>query len=327
MLTLLREANPARCPPSRRRVRRWRVTGAIAICMAAGVSTLSWFSNPLLTAALVRAPNHGKSALPLTPVDELARRGIAHAFRLPGSSPGIVLSVWVMEPAARPRGTVLLLHGMYDNKRSQLGLAKTFTTQGYQAILVDLRGHGESTGDWLTYGALDVPDLRGVLDQLDERGLLSGPTGVFGSSYGAAVGIQLAHADARVRAVVAVGTYASVRQAATDSILATPLAREFTAGEIEQALADAGRIGGFNAGVCSPEQALAAMETPVLLIHGEGDGCVPIMQAEANLRAGAGHTELLRIPDAGHFAVFRDRSGRMSSATLEWFERWLGTTP
>jgi pimeloyl-ACP methyl ester carboxylesterase len=63
----------------------------------------------------------------------------------------------------------------------------------------------------MSYGAIEARDLSQVLDALEARGLVAGPIGVFGISYGAAVGIQFAARDRRVRAVVAVASFSSLR--------------------------------------------------------------------------------------------------------------------
>lgn len=44
-------------------------------------------------------------------------------------------------------------------------------------MAVDLRGHGESSGRWLTYGVRESADLKALVDRLAERRLLAGGLG------------------------------------------------------------------------------------------------------------------------------------------------------
>jgi len=69
----------------------------------------------------------------------------------------------------------------------------------YRAVVPDLRGHGRSSGDFLTYGALDAHDLSQLANALDEKGLLSGKLGVVGTSYGAATAIEFAGVESARR--------------------------------------------------------------------------------------------------------------------------------
>src|SRR5688572_14094059 len=42
--------------------------------------------------------------------------------------------VWVFEPAAAPRGTVVLLHGIRDSKQRLADGARRHVTRGYRAV-------------------------------------------------------------------------------------------------------------------------------------------------------------------------------------------------
>src|SRR5436853_2381744 len=105
-----------------------------------------------LAHAIVDAPNRGRNPLGPDPdAPELARIGVDHAFRVPVGPPAASLSVWVLDPptsVGAPRGTVLVLHGMRDRKVTMLDLGRLLSRDGFRAVLVDLRGHGQSTGDW-----------------------------------------------------------------------------------------------------------------------------------------------------------------------------------
>src|SRR5262249_7005553 len=109
---------------------------------------------------------------------------------------------------AAPLGTLIVLHGIYDSKESFSGVwGRIFASAGYRVVLVDLRGHGRSTGDWMTYGVVESQDLTKVIDVLEERHLVAGKLGVFGVSYGGAVAIQAAALDPRIQAVATMGAF------------------------------------------------------------------------------------------------------------------------
>jgi pimeloyl-ACP methyl ester carboxylesterase len=47
-----------------------------------------------------------------------------------------------------------------------LPAAKELAEAGYRAVLVDLRGHGRSTGKYTTFGVQAAKDLSQVIDAL-----------------------------------------------------------------------------------------------------------------------------------------------------------------
>src|SRR5688500_6385663 len=131
------------------------------------------------------APNAFQSARPGTlfprPV-ELARRG-AVRLETAGGSPSATVVSWLIEPqGSAPRGTVVLLHGVRMDRRSLVEVGVDFANAGYRSVLMDLRGHGESTGSYLTYGAVEARDVSALLDQLGARGGGLGCVGAYGFS-------------------------------------------------------------------------------------------------------------------------------------------------
>jgi alpha-beta hydrolase superfamily lysophospholipase len=257
--------------------------------------------------ALVVAPNAGKPAPP--PVEGEVRVEVG--------PPAAVLSLAVVD-APNPRATVFVLHGIRDSKESLRGWGEVLADQGYRAILVDLRGHGRSTGEALTYGVLESADLVQALDSLDRNGLVAGPVGVMGHSYGAATAIQWAGRDPRVRSVIAVAPFASLR-AAVPGYTVLPLPSSF----VDRVIALAGASAGFDPDEASPVDAIARTSAAVLLIHGRRDARIPSWHSERIFAAGADHAELVLIETAGHESVVGARETRLADRSAQWFDRHL----
>ncbi|MEY2934290.1 MAG: hypothetical protein RL033_5039, partial [Pseudomonadota bacterium] len=179
------------------RARRW--LGALGI-LAASLLALEATARWSVALAIALAPNALASAptaafsLPA----ELARRGARRIETHVGSPPATLVS-WLIEPRQQPaRGSIVLLHGVRQDRRSLSALGAAFSDAGYRSILIDLRGHGESSGRYLTYGSVEPGDVSSVLDDVAARGDVLGPVGAFGFSYGAAVALDLGARDARV---------------------------------------------------------------------------------------------------------------------------------
>ena len=112
-----------------------------------------------------------------------------------------------------PRGTVILLHGYALAQFSMLPWALCLAQQGWRCVLVDLRGHGKSTGRRIYFGLQETNDLSQLLNALTRDKQVSGPVDVIGESYGAALALRWKTVDPRVHAVVAIAPYASLSNA------------------------------------------------------------------------------------------------------------------
>ena len=55
--------------------------------------------------------------------------------------------------------TVILIHGLYQNRTMCLPYMDEYRRLGYNILLIDLRGHGESEGDHTEWGISEVDDL------------------------------------------------------------------------------------------------------------------------------------------------------------------------
>ncbi len=132
-----------------------------------------------LAEVIASAPNRinpwAAEANPLPPIERLL--GVDQQFWVKVGPPEASLSVSVVEPRGKspsPRGTILVLHGVLARSATMLPAARALADAGYRAVLVDLRGHGRSTGKYMTFGLQEAKDLSQVIDALERRGLLAG---------------------------------------------------------------------------------------------------------------------------------------------------------
>jgi pimeloyl-ACP methyl ester carboxylesterase len=256
--------------------------------------------------AIVVAPNRGALAPPRVDGELLVAVG----------PPAATLSLEIIDTPFQPQGTVFLLHGVRSDRTRMRPWGHMLADAGFRAVLVDLRGHGRSTGDWLSYGVVESRDLVEVLDALEARGLRVGPVGVMGLSYGAATALEWAGKDPRISAVVAVAPFSSLR-AVVPGYAPLPLPTSFVNGAIDMA----GRRGGFDPDDASPEQAMARTGASVLLIHGEDDGRIPAWHSRRIFAAGKDHAELLLVAGAGHRSIAADPI--VFARAPAWFSRYL----
>lgn len=293
---------------------------ATALIVAAYVWRAAW-----LPGAIARAPNAGRTVAQLgsdPPPAALAADVTARELHVEVGSPAASLSLWVVDGrGARPRGTVLLLHGIRDTKLSLLAVAERLAQSGFRAVLVDLRGHGHSTGDWLSYGPREGVDLQQVLDALSLRGELALPVGAYGTSYGGAAALQLAQRDPRVRAVVTIATF--TRMIEIVPLYASRLVPAWfvSRADVEAAMVHAGALGGFRPEEADSVAAIGRTTASVLLLHGRADDTVPPEHSEALHAAAPSHSRLLVIDQRDHRTIMADET--VARESLAWLEDHL----
>lgn len=209
---------------------------------------------------------------------------------------GIILKGWWAKAQLPRRGLVLWLHGVGDNKDSAEGLVDRWTKRGFDVAAYDARAHGASGGKVCTYGYYEKDDVKRVLDVLEKAGADSQRTILMGYSMGAAVALQAAPLDGRVRAVAALAPFAELETAAAR---AAPFWMRDKS--VHEAFRLAMNQAQFSVGEVAPVRSVVKLNVPLLLIHGERDHKLPPGDSRAILAAAASRDkQLLVVENANH---------------------------
>jgi uncharacterized protein len=235
---------------------------------------------------------------------------------------GAVLKAWFVQPA-RPNGeSVILLHGITDNRIGVSGFGDIFLRRGYSILLPDSRAHGESGGTIATYGIIDRQDVRRWVGWLRQRD--PGCTYLFGESMGAAIGLQATAVTSQICAAAVESPYSSFREIAYERLgRGTHLGSFFwrTAGRpvIEVAIGYARLRYGLQLTNASPHTAVEESKTPILLIAGTADRNIPMHHAIELYRDCASHCELWIVPGADHGGASTVAPVEFQTRILHWF--------
>ena len=235
---------------------------------------------------------------------------------------GVSLSGWLVAQKRNPKGTVIYLHGVGDCKIGGLALARFLFNKGYNVLLYDSRHHGESGGQFCTYGFYEKRDVSTAIDYLERRrDLKTGRVGIFGTSMGAAVAIQAAAIDNRIAGVVAEASFTDLRTIFVDyqtRIIKLPwhFLRNFAMSR-SQVLAN------FKARLVSPIDDVARVKAPLLFIHGTKDSFIRYQYSKRLYENATGLKQLLLIEGADHNDVWDVGGTKYESAILKFFERTL----
>jgi pimeloyl-ACP methyl ester carboxylesterase len=218
------------------------------------------------------------------------------------------LAGWHCRTSAGAKSTIVYLHGIADNRDSAVGVIRRFTARGYDVIAYDSRAHGRSDGDRCTYGFYEKDDLRRVIDQAGATNVV-----LIGQSLGAAVALQAAAIEPRVRAVVAVSTFSDLRTIATERAAVL----FFPSFAIERAFDRTEQDGQFVIDEASPLLAATNIRVPVFLIHGANDIDTAPEHSRRVFEALRARKRLAIVPDANHNDVMTDEVWQQTEAWLE----------
>jgi fermentation-respiration switch protein FrsA (DUF1100 family) len=209
---------------------------------------------------------------------------------------GLKISGWYI-PGTRPEA-VVLVHGIHANRAYLLPQAGILSEAGYHLLLIDLRGHGNSEGELMTYGyneALDVGaavDYLLVLPEVEQVAAL-------GHSLGAAAVVRAAATDERVKAIVIQSTYSSLPQAVEDSFETYSVFPRWPFAPLIIAMAEFRT--GLKIGQVNSSYDLATMPArPVFIVHSADDNVFPAHHAQQMYEAASEPKELWIVEGLPH---------------------------
>jgi uncharacterized protein len=237
------------------------------------------------------------------------------------SSSGSRIRAWLARGRVG-KGAVLLLHGIGSNRTSMESRAQFLHNEGFTVLAPDFEGHGESSGEIVTYGAHESLDAEAALDFL-RRQAPGERIGVIGVSMGGAatlLGDKPLPADAYVLESV----YPTIRRAVANRLGTWfgPLggiARLFTSpvlgmirsktGVSEKELQPISRIGGIHA--------------PLLLISGTEDHYTPIAEAESLFAHAPKPKTFWAVNGAEHEDLYAFEHDEYERRVGEFLTQWL----
>lgn len=202
---------------------------------------------------------------------------------------------------------VILAHG-YRKDRDEMGhLAKFYYDEGFNVLLPDARGHGESEGDYIGYGWHDRFDYIEWISllindhQIDQIVL-------HGNSMGASLVLMTSGEElpTEVKAIVADSSYTTVKEELTHQLKHLYNLPSFPLLDMTSWMTKL--RSGYTFEEASAVDQVKKNTLPLLIIHGEDDELVPVWMAHELYEAAGGEKELWIVPDSGHIKGYENRT-------------------
>lgn len=305
-------------PSTRRRRWRWVVVVAVVLLVLAYLGP-SLFAVRSLTVA-------ERMSLTSTPTDHgLRYENVAFLAR----GDGITLRGWLID-GGPGSATVIMVHGK-DSIRDDPGpkyldLAAGLAGAGYDVLMFDLRGHGESDFGRFTLGDDEPRDVLGAIDELRSRGVDDAQIIVLGFSTGAVSALDAVTHEPRIGGVVADGAWPDLRELLDAELpRQSPLPSFYNPGIYLMARL----VYDFDVNDESAEDdvaTMAAAQRPMLLIHGTEDRYTSEEQAARMAAAAASdpNAEFWQVEGAPHVMSFARGPDEYLARLLAFLERSIG---
>ena len=212
----------------------------------------------------------------------------------------------------RPQAAVVVVHGWGGNAALMLPLARPLHEAGFAALFIDTRCHGASDDDRFTSLPRFAEDAEHAFAWLAAQpGIDPQRIALLGHSVGAGAVLFAASRTPQVAAVVSVAAFSHPvammrRLLAAKRLPERPLGR-FILDYVQKTI-------GHRFDDIAPLTTIARIRRPVLLVHGEDDEVVPIVEAR-QIYAARGDTPVELMTIAGNHDSFADLEGHIDQLT------------
>jgi pimeloyl-ACP methyl ester carboxylesterase len=233
------------------------------------------------------------------------------------SRDGVGLVGWWV-PAAQPWGTVVMAHGLNRTRVEMVKKVPFVHEHGWNALLFDMRHHGDSGGEATTFGVREKDDVEAAVGLA--RRLSAGPVVLWGVSLGGAAVVLAGAEDPLVAGVICDSSFRNLRDTVAHHIQLLRRWRWWlgavpTWPVTDEVLFWMGRRGHFDPRAADVLGAARRLEgRPALFVANSEDQRMP-KEIAFELAAAAGPAaEVLIVPGRSHGGAWRDGGAAYEAA-------------
>ena len=234
------------------------------------------------------------------------------------TSDGKKLRGWLIY-SEKSNGIIICLHGYPANKSDILSVVE-FLYPNFSLLLFDFRAHGESEGKVCYFGLKEYLDVESAIDFIksDER-TKNFKIGIWGYSFGGAVGIISASKFNDIKCVVSDSSFANFPDMVKNYYKNLgPLKYIFSSFSIF--------LGKYvfrsDFKLNSPENFISNVKCPVLIIHSRNDEFVPFSHAQ-KLYERANQPKEIYVVEGPHTGLDRAYTQEYREKVKNFFKKYL----
>jgi dipeptidyl aminopeptidase/acylaminoacyl peptidase len=305
--------------------RAWVRWGLAALGAAGSLAVLVGAASYSLSGLLIRPRQKRLAHLQRLRLRRfLSRLGVQIEDITIPSFDGIRLRGWWIE-SSRDAPTIVALHGVSKNRTDMMRVALLLNGAGFNVLILDGRAHGHSEGRYVTYGFHEQHDVRSAIDWLiAQKGIDGERIGLVGESMGAAIALQAAARDKRIRAVWADSPFASLLRVTQEYVsrltrLPVPVLSPLLWTTVKMA----NYRGNFEAETVEPARLAAKVTCPVFIVHGTADQLIDPEHSRNIYEALGGEKQIWLVEGAAHARAAHRAKRQYGERLLAFFTKYL----
>jgi len=210
--------------------------------------------------------------------------------------------------------TILHVHGNAGNIESHFWFSEHLPRAGFNVFIFDFRGYGQSEGSTWSRDRL-IDDTEAALDYVLSRSDVDRDRiAMYGHSLGGSIGLNVMTRRREIRTAVIESAFTSWRDEAACALGGDP------PGWLARLLAWV-----FISDRHRPDEAIALIDRPILILHGTADSIVPVSHGRRLADRAGGQVELVEYADGDHNTL-QDTHPESRGAMAEFFRRTLQET-
>lgn len=201
--------------------------------------------------------------------------------------------------AEKPIANLILLHGIADNKESTYQFCKFLIQNNINCVITDLRAHGQSEGDFCTFGYKEKFDIQNLVKKIKEKDSLN-IIGIFGASLGGAIALQTMALDTNIKFGIIESTFHRLDKVILE--YSEDLLQFKSTYLVNNILTKSGEIADFKPFLVNPYISCKDINYPMFFAHGTIDDKIPLSFNLINYKnIKSKEKEFHKIKNAGHF--------------------------
>lgn len=233
---------------------------------------------------------------------------------------GYTLKGYFLKPL-QTTNTVIICHGVTENKVNSARYARMFETLGYNTVIYDHRRHGESGGKTTSYGHYEKFDLQAVVKAVRAQIGADAILGIHGESMGAATTLLYAGTvEDAASFYISDCAFSSFR-----ALLATIMKNEMKLHTLPFHIANLFvRVrDGYSVTSIMPIEAVKHIQKPVLFIHSLPDAYIPANMSVDLYNAKQGDKALHLFEHGAHAQSFNENRAQYEHVVHDFLARFL----
>ena len=292
---------------------KWKILGIVGIVISLFVCSLS--ASYLQAQLFIHNLADQRSQSNHTPADY----GMKYENVELNTDDGYRLAAWYIP--AENRAAVILVHGYKDRRESVLTVAQILARHGYGLLLLDLRAHGKSQGEVISFGLNETRDINAAYEYLSNQPEVDPErVGAIGASMGGSIVLLNAAQNTNIKAIVSESAYASLEDEVPVAIEGNGL--PFFLAPLVQRFAE--QNVGFKSEQVSAVNYIAKISPrPIFILQGGMDNVVPPESGQQLYDAAKEPRELWFEPDLWHAEFPAKLPEEYEKRVVAFFDQYL----